>query len=93
MERRDSEYFSQWVNATREEEKARQRRGATQQAQSEFKALGSGTDEDPEAWEQWYGYVDWIAEERPDDLEHARIMDSDDPNYIPAPEEEESFSE
>lgn len=90
MERRDAEYFSQWLEATRAEEKSRRQK---QGPQAEFKALGSGTDEDPEAWEQWFGYVDWIAEDRPDDLEHAQIMDSDDENYVPAPEEEEAFEE
>ena len=88
MERRDAAYFAQWLEATREEEKQRQKRD---KAQTEFKALGSGGEEDSEAWEQWYAYVDWVAEERPDDLQHGKILDSDDENYIPAPEEAESF--
>jgi len=79
------------LQATREEEKQRaKRKGAPPE---EFKALGSGGEEDQEAWEQWYGYVDWICEEQPDDLEYGRIKDSDDEDYVPAPDEQEVFGE
>lgn len=88
MERRDTEYFSQWLEATREEEKERQKKD---KAQAEFKALGSGGEEDQEAWEQWYAYVDWVAEDRPDDLEHGKILDSDDEKYVPGADEVETF--
>lgn len=88
MERRDTAYFSEWLAATKEQEKQRQ---SKDKAQTEFKALGSGGEEDKEAWDQWFSYVDWVADDRPDDLEHGKIMDSDDEKYVPAPEEEESF--
>lgn len=63
------------MQATQETERLRRQRNSPQ---TQFKALGSGGEEDQEAWEQWFGYVDWILNDRPDDLEFSRVPDEED---------------
>jgi hypothetical protein len=64
LERRIPLYFEEWLRMTREEE---QNRSKTQP--TEFKALGSGGEQDEEAWAQWFEYIEWVAEGQPDDLD------------------------
>lgn len=65
LERRIPAYFAEWARLSRQEEEVR----AKQKDQpAEFKALGGGGEEDKEAWDQWFEYVEWVAEGQPDEL-------------------------
>jgi hypothetical protein len=73
LERRIPLYFEEWLRMTREEE---QNRSKTQP--TEFKALGSGGEQDEEAWAQWFEYIEWIAEGQPDVMDEVREPSEED---------------